>query len=253
MSTAATVMGAALAALLLQLIPAITGSSFDFPTLHWSISTYAGAALLAAGVGVVAGAYPAWVVARMQPTGSLRGGRTGGARLRRGLVVTQFTATTALLTMTLLMWHQLDYVQDLLRENSILRSKPEQVVVVRNRGLAVDQARALKSELLQDSRIAAVSVAMTVPGEGTRAAHMAEGRTIWNYQVDGDFVEIMGLRMVQGRPLTDEPADAQALVINETAARVLGLEGAPGRDDPHLGRQARRGGCRGLPLRRRQE
>ena len=236
MSTAATVMGAALAAVLLQLIPVITGSSFDFPTLRWSISTYAGAALLAAGVGVVAGAYPAWVVARMQPTGSLRGGRTGGARLRKGLVVTQFTATTALLTMTLLMWHQLDYVQDLLRENSILRSKPEQVVVVRNRGaLTVDQARSFKSELLQDSRIAAVSLAMTVPGEGTKAAHMAEGRIIWNYQVDGDFVEIMGLRMVQGRPLTDEPADAQALVINETAARVLGLEEPLGETIPTWG------------------
>lgn len=186
MSTAATMLGAALAALLLQLIPAITGSSFDFPALHWSISTYAGAALLAAGVGVVAGAYPAWVVARMQPTGNLRGGRIGGARLRRGLVVTQFTATTAVLTMTLLMWHQLDYAQDLLRENSILRSNPEQVVVVRNRGaLTVDQARALKSELLQDSRIAAVSLAMTVPGEGTKASHMAEGRDIWNYQTSG--------------------------------------------------------------------
>ena len=121
MSTGATVLGAALAALLRQLLPVIAGSSFDFPTLHWSISTYAGAAALAAGVGVLAGAWPAWVVARMQPTANLHGARVGGARLRRGLVVTQFTATTALLTMTLLMWHQLDYFQDRLRENSILR------------------------------------------------------------------------------------------------------------------------------------
>ena len=50
----------------------------------------------------------------------------------------------------------------------------------------------------------------------------AEGQMIRRYQVDGDFVEIMGLRMVQGRALTDEPADAQAVVINETAARIMG-------------------------------
>ena len=224
MSTAATVLGAVLAGAMLQLIPAIAGSAFDLPSLDWSISTYAGAAVLAAGVGVAAGAYPAWVVARMQPTANLGGGRTGGARLRRGLVVTQFTATTALLTMTLLMWHQLDFTQDLLRENSILGSEPEQVVVVRNRGLTVDQARAFKSELLQDSRIAAVSLAMSVPGEGSRASHIVEGRMIWMYQVDGDFFEIMGLRMARGRALTDDPADARALVINETAAKVLGLE-----------------------------
>ena len=224
MSTAATALGAALAGAMLRLMPAIAGSAFDLPSLDWSISTYAGAAVLAAGVGVAAGAYPAWVVARMQPTSNLGGGRVGGARLRRGLVVTQFTATTALLTMTLLMWHQLDFTQDLLRENSILGSEPEQVVVVRSRGLTVDQARAFKAELLQDSRIAAVSLSFAVPGEGSSVSHIVEGRPIPTYQVDGDFFEIMGLRLVQGRALTDDPADARALVINETAAEVLGLE-----------------------------
>ncbi len=224
MSTAATVLGAALAAAMLQFIPNIAGSAFDLPSLDWSISTYAGAALLAAGVGVAAGAWPAWVVARMQPTAHLGGGRRGGARLRRGLVVTQFTATTALLTMTLLMWNQLDFTQDLLRENSILGADPEQVVVVRNRGLTVDQARAFKAELLQDSRIAAVSLSSALPGEGGRASHIVEGRMIEAYQVDAAFSEIMGLRMARGRALTDDPADARSLVINETAARVLGLE-----------------------------
>ena len=235
MSSAATILGAVLAAVMLQLIPAIAGSAFDFPSLHWSVSTYAGAAVLATGVGVVAGAYPAWVVARMQPTAHLGRGRLGGARLRRGLVVTQFTATTALLTMTLLMWHQLAYVDTLLRENSILGMEPEEVVVVRNRGLSVDQARAFKTELLQDSRIASVSLAMTVPGEGSRASQFSEGRTIWTYQVDADFVEIMGLRMLQGRALTDAPADAEAVVINETAVRVLGLEDPLGKTMPTWG------------------
>ncbi len=227
MSTAATVLGAALAGAMLQLIPAIAGSAFHLPSLDWSISTYAGAAVLAAGVGVTAGAYPAWVVARMQPTANLGGGRTGGARLRRGLVVTQFTATTALLTMTLLMWHQLDHIQGLLRENSILRLKPEQVVVVRNHGLTVDQARAFKAELLQDSRIAAVSLSHKVPGEGYDFKVVADFTTddpvMMNvYQADSDFVPVMGLRMAQGRPLTDEPVDAQAVVINETAASRMG-------------------------------
>ena len=224
MSSAATVLGAGLTGVLLQALHVIAGSAFDLPDLPWSLSTCAGAAVLAAGVGVVAGAYPASFVARMQPTATLRGGRAHGARLRKGLVVTQFTATTALLTMTLLMWHQLTFVDNLLREDSILGAEPEQVVVVRNRGLTVDQARAFKTELLQDSRIAAVSLAMTVPGEGTRTSHTSEGQKIWTYQVDGDFVEIMGLRMVWGRSLTDAPADAEALVINEAAARVLGLE-----------------------------
>ena len=44
------------------------------------------------------------------------------------------------------------------------------------------------------------------------------------YKADSDFVGIMGLRMAQGRALTDDPVDAQAVVINETAARMMGLE-----------------------------
>ena len=233
LSVGATVLGVAMAEAMSLLLPVIAGSDFELPHLHWTISTYAAAAALAAGVGLVAGAYPAWMVARFQPTVAVRGSRVGGARLRRGLVVTQFTATTVLLTMALLMWHQLDYIQNLLREDSILRSEPEQVVVIENKGLTLDQARAFKTELLQDSRIAAVSLSMTVPGEGTKMLrNTAEGQTIRSYQVDGDFVEIMGLRMVQGRALTDEPADAQAVIINETTARILGLAEPLGKTIP---------------------
>ena len=223
LSTAATVLGIAMAEVMVLLLPALVGFDFEWSSLRWTSSTYAAAAALAVGVGLVAGAYPAWVVARFQPTGAVHGGRVGGVLLRRGLVVTQFTATTALLTMTLLIWHQIDYIQDRLRENSILGAEPEQVVVVENRGLTMDQVRAFKTELLQNSRIAAVSLSFSVPGgvfEMTTST--GEEQMIYVYQADSDFVEIMGLRMAQGRALTDEPADAQAVVINETAARIMG-------------------------------
>ena len=226
LSTAATVLGAALTEVLTPLIPVIAGANFSLPHLHWTISTYAGAAALAVGVGLVAGAYPAWVVARFQPATVVQGGRVGDVRLRRGLVVAQFTVTAALMTMTLLIWHQVDYFQNLLREDSILGAKPEQVVVIENRGLTMDQARAFKTELLQDSRIAAVSLSNTIPGGSSRMTFLSgeEQMEINVYKADSDFVEIMGLRMAQGRALTDEPADAQAVVINETAARMMGLE-----------------------------
>ena len=226
LSAAATVLGIAMAEVMVLLLPAMVGFGFEWSSLRWTSSTHAGAAALAVGVGLIAGAYPAWVVARFQPATVVQGGRVGGARLRRGLVVAQFTVTAALLTMTLLIWHQVDYIQNLLREDSILGAKPEQVVVIKNRGLTEDQARAFKTELLQDSRIATVSLSGTIPGEGMGMVFVAgeEQMRINVYQVDSDFVEIMGLRMAQGRALTDEPADARAVVINETAARMMGLE-----------------------------
>ena len=223
LSAAATVLGIVMAEVMVLLLPALVGFDFEWSSLHWTSSIYAGAAALAVGVGLVAGAYPAWIVARFQPTAAVHGGRVGGVLLRRGLVVTQFTATTALLTMTLLIWHQINYIQDRLRENSILGAEPEQVVVVENRGLTMDQVRAFKTELLQNSRIAAVSLSFSVPG-GVFEMTTSIEEEIYVYQADSDFVEIMGLRMAQGRALTDEPADAQAVVINETAARIMELE-----------------------------
>ena len=230
LSTAATVLGAAMVEVLILLLPAITGFDIELPFSRWTISTCAGAVALAVGVGLVAGAYPAWVVARFQPETAVRGGRVGGARLRQGLVVAQFTVTAALMTMTLLIWHQVDYIQNLLLEDSALGFEPEQVVVVQNRGLTMDQARTFKTELLQDSRIAAVSLSETVPGGGSRtwygvtAEGVEENVRMRTYGVDGDFVSIMGLRMAQGRALTDEPADDRAIVINEAAVRMLGWE-----------------------------
>ena len=231
LSVGATLLGVAIAETVTPFLPAI--GEFDFErSPRWTISTCAGAALLAVAVGLAAGAYPAWVVACVQPAVLERGGRIGGARLRRGLVVAQFTVTAALMTMTLLIWHQVSFIQNMLRENSVLGLEPEQVVIVNNPwngGLTADQARTLKAELLQDSRIAAVSLSVAVPGQGSGVSSMTYSReegqkSTSEYEADGDFVEIMGLRMVQGRPLTDTPADANAVVINETAVRWLELE-----------------------------
>ena len=225
LSTAATVLGVAMAEVVLLLLPAITGFELELSFLRWTLPACAGAAVLAVVVGLAAGAYPAWVVARFQPATAVHGGRVGGARLRWGLVVAQFTVTATLLTMTLLIWHQVDYIQNLLREDSALGFEPEQVVVVHNRGLTMDRARTFKTELLQDSRIAAVSLATTVPGEGSGVTYSVKPEGVEEdvnmrvYGVDGDFVEIMGLRMSQGRHLTDEATGE--IVINEAAARML--------------------------------
>ncbi|MCY3669362.1 MAG: ABC transporter permease [Gemmatimonadetes bacterium] len=229
LSTAATVLGAVLTKGLILLVPVITGFDFEIPFLDWTLSACAGAAALAVGVGLVAGAYPAWVVARFQPTVAVSRGRVGGARLRQGLVVAQFTITAALMTMTLLIWHQIDFIQNLVFENSPLGFEPEQVVVVHNHGMTGDEAQVFKTELLQDSRIAAVSLAETVPGGFSKVTYSAEpegaGEVMMRvYGVDGDFVEIMGLRMAQGRTLTDDPADDRAIVINEAAVQMLGWE-----------------------------
>ena len=234
LSLGATLLGVAMAEAVTPFLPVIGGVDWSS---SWTLSTCAAAAALATAVGLAAGAYPAWVVACFQPAVLERGGRIGGARLRQGLILAQFTVAATLMTMTLLIWHQVSFIQSMLRENSVRGLEPEQVVIVYNPhsdGLSADRARAFKAELLQDSRIAAVSLSsggmMSLPGEGGT-------KITYHYDaVDGDYVEIMGLRMAQGRPLTDEPADARAVVINETAVRRWELEHPLGSTIPHVGR-----------------
>ena len=55
LSVGATVLGVVLTEVLIVLIPVITGSDFQLPYLHWTISTCAGAVALAVGVGLAAG------------------------------------------------------------------------------------------------------------------------------------------------------------------------------------------------------
>ena len=228
LSAGATLLGAAATQVLVRLPALITGMDIGLPFMRWTIPAAAGAAALALGVGLAAGAYPAWLVARFQPAAVVRR-RRSGARLRQVLVVGQFTVTAALMTMTLLIWSQVDYVQDLLRRDSSLGFEPEQVTVILNHGLSLDQTRVLKSELLQDSRVALVSLSETLPGFLSKAWYEVEGEDaakvqVRTYGVDGDFFGMMGLRMSRGRALTDDPSDDRAAMINKTAARRMGWE-----------------------------
>jgi len=65
--------------------------------------------------GLLAGIYPAWIIARFNPTTTLKVGvvsASGGSSwLRKGLVVAQFTVSACLLMAVILMAQQVDYLR----------------------------------------------------------------------------------------------------------------------------------------------
>ena len=67
LSTGATILGIIIAEIAILLLPMIVNFDFEWSFLRWTFPVCAGAAVLAVGVGLAAGAYPAWVVARFQP------------------------------------------------------------------------------------------------------------------------------------------------------------------------------------------
>ncbi|MEM9998072.1 MAG: ABC transporter permease, partial [Bacteroidota bacterium] len=201
------------------------------PTLLWMLA----AALLAAAL---AGAYPAFLLARQQPTAVLRGTTTvngssglGGVRLRKGLVVGQFAITVALLVGVTGIVQQLRYVQ-----TTNLGFDREQVLALSLGGPTAEQAEAIKATFAQHPAVRSASATSAAPGaygmmystrdvEGRPDPEEGERPTmLWTVFADHDYAATLSLNVVAGRFFDPAmPTDVETgVVLNEAAARELG-------------------------------
>jgi len=187
------------------------------------------------GIGVLAGAYPAFVLSRFRPVRVLRGasGTTtgGGGWLRRGLVVLQFALSAALIVGTIVVHQQLDFMQ-----TKNLGFDGEQVVVVNlPRNGMTASSEAAKREMQQHPSVRRITLASATPGHsgvriGQEPSSIAPAantdREVFTYSpihADFDFVETFGLRLVAGRAFhRDRGEDTENYILNETAVRELG-------------------------------
>lgn len=186
-------------------------------------------------VGLVSGSYPAFFLSSFQPVavfrGSLKAGKTN-RRLRRFLVVFQFSLSIIFIIGTAVVYSQLHYVR-----NRALGFNKEQIVVL---PMGDPRARQIyqtfKDRALQHSEILAVSGTSSVPGglinimlilpEGAARGNEV---TIENFMVDHDFISTMDIELVAGRGFSLEYATdtMEAFILNETAVKQLGWEENP--------------------------
>jgi putative ABC transport system permease protein len=198
-------------------------------------------------VGLVVGCVPAWSISGISAVGSVKDGRStavGKAGLRRALVITQFTLSIGLISGAYVVYSQLDYMK-----NSDLGFDKKNVVLVSfPRGEEFTEKYTLiKNELLQVPGVTSVSGAYTVPGINSReqmgirkqGAAEDESRTVRAVAVDKDYLEVLGLDLIDGQSLaavTDISLES-AVIFNQTAVSHLQLDDPvrmtiyrPGRD-----------------------
>lgn len=235
--TAIALLGALLlAVLVLPLFNALTNQQFS-PTV-W-LKPISLLLLLSIGltVSLIAGSYPALVLARFQPIRVLKGQlkTNGTGRLRQSLIVFQFAITIFLLISTLLIRNQLRFIQ----QKNVGYAK-EQVLLLPVDGQVNDNIRVIKSEFRQNAAVERVSLASDSPvfvegGYSMRHPAMQTGqqKMVAGLTVDEDYVSTLGLRLIAGSDLNAADMDRisrsdndsltrSRFILNESAARELG-------------------------------
>ena len=220
----ATCLGLALAALLLPSVTAFLNSGGHLDFRH-DLALLAATIVGVVAVGVLAGAYPAFVLSALRPSTVLKGSilRSGGAFARHALVVLQFAILIGLIIASSVIYRQCVYVtRDALRVNTeqmlLIRSTCKPALLNELRALPGIRGAYCSSEALLD-RAAFGNVRLR---DGTPLA-------IDETSLDFGAFGLYGIRPVAGKlPMRDMEGTGPAqntsdVVINETAALRLGF------------------------------
>jgi putative ABC transport system permease protein len=213
----------------LPLFNQLTGQSLS---IHWGALPWLIPALVGFGLftGVLAGSYPAFFLSSFNPVDVLKGRLTsgkGGGRLRSGLVVFQFFISISLIVGTIVVYRQLSYIR-----HQRLGYDRDQVVVIQEAYWLGKNIDAYRQQLLSDPRVADVSRSGYLPAGPTNGGNYLVNpdgngsqmvKTVCYDDVDVRYIPTMGMQLAAGRNFSREfGTDSSAVIINETAARVLG-------------------------------
>ncbi len=233
----ALILSVALLELSRPLFSEITGVPASYPLFNQSWFWLTLGILFVVGV-FLSGLYPVMVLSSFKPISALKGklgSRTKGISLRKVLVIFQVMMALILITSTLTVFKQINYIK-----NKSLGINIENIVAVRaprirdNETIRTKMA-SFKDELNKHPKIDKSCVVTEIPG---RQIYWDAGdikpkgsNESKNYQIVGidyDFMDVFEVKLVAGRNFSKDFAtdEKQALIFSETAVKWMGFESA---------------------------
>ena len=186
--------------------------------------------LLVIIVGVLAGSYPAFILASYKSVSVLSGkvkNATKNGLLRSGLVIFQFTIAIIMIISTVMVYKQLNFIQ-----NKKLGFDKEQIVIVRDAYLLGNNIKTMKSEVLNYPEVvnATISSYLPVPSDYNNSAIFPIGRkteqvAVQQWRVDYDYIKTMKMKIIEGRDFSKEFGnEEQNVIINEATVKQFGFD-----------------------------
>ncbi len=185
--------------------------------------------LLAIVTGFLSGSYPALFLSSFTPyevlKGSVKNSMKNG-RLRRVLVVFQFTVSILLIVGTLIMYQQIKYML-----NKDVGFNKEQLVIINQAAVLGTKMKAFKETVKNIPGVINIASSTSVPNRVNNTnGYGIEGRkdesflmvTNW---VDYNYLDTYGMTLTQGRFFNESyTSDQQACLVNESAIKNFGVK-----------------------------
>jgi putative ABC transport system permease protein len=228
-----TVVSVALAGFLVELLvgplSVFTGKDYTFYFSQTGIIITA-MILLAVVIGLITGSYPAFYLSAFSPMKMLRNkfqSRASVASIRVVLVIFQFTISIFLIISTLTIFSQLKYMG----KKDLGFDRENVLIIPVNYNVVQSRLEQIKESLLMYPEIEQVSAVSNIPGgrinnNPLKSDEHPESVQTSEISVDFDFIETLGLNLVEGRNFSKGfGADSVGkFILNETAVRELELK-----------------------------